>query len=77
MNTVNPSPVETRMMRSLEAGNMPGHAEVAHEMARQRIPLGGYAQPDDIAKVMLFLSGNGSDFLTGGVHMADGGWSGS
>ena len=75
VNTVNPSPVETRMMRSLEEGQAPAHAEMAHEMIRQRIPLGRYAEPDDIARVMLFLAGSESDFLTGGVYMADGGWS--
>jgi NAD(P)-dependent dehydrogenase (short-subunit alcohol dehydrogenase family) len=75
VNTVNPSPVETRMMRSLEEGSAPGHAARAREATRQRIPLGRYAEPDDIAKVMLFLASPDSEFLTGGVYMADGGWS--
>lgn len=75
VNTVNPSPVETRMMRSLEEGQAPGQAAMAHEMIRQRIPLGRYAEPDDIARVMLFLASADAEFLTGGVYMADGGWS--
>jgi NAD(P)-dependent dehydrogenase (short-subunit alcohol dehydrogenase family) len=53
----------------------PGQGEMAHEATRQRIPLGRYAEPDDIARVMLFLAGDESGFLTGGVYMADGGWS--
>ena len=59
------------MTRSLEEGQAPAHAE----MIRQRIPLGRYAEPDDIARVMLFLAGSDSEFLTGGVYMAGGGWS--
>ena len=77
VNTINPSPVETRMMRSLEEGMAPGQAEMAHEATRQRIPLGRYAEPEDIAQVMLFLVGPEAEFLTGGVYMADGGWSAS
>jgi len=77
VNTVNPSPVETRMMRSLEAGMAPGNAELVHESTRQRIPLGRYAEPEDIARMMLFLASAESEFLTGGVYMADGGWSAS
>ena len=63
------------MTRSLEEGQAPAHAGMAHEMIRQRIPLGRYAEPDDIARVMLFLAGSDSEFLTGGVYTAGGGWS--
>jgi NAD(P)-dependent dehydrogenase (short-subunit alcohol dehydrogenase family) len=73
VNTVNPSPVETRMMRSLEEGFAPGQAEAAKEMMRSRIPMGRYAEPEDIAKVMLFLASDDSAFVTGSVYMADGG----
>ena len=49
VNTVNPSPVETRMMRSLEEGFAPGDAEAARERMRANIPLGRYGEPEDIA----------------------------
>jgi NAD(P)-dependent dehydrogenase (short-subunit alcohol dehydrogenase family) len=77
VNTVNPSPVETRMMRSLEEGMAPGNGEVVHESLKQRIPLGRYGEPDDIARLMLFLSSDDAAFLTGGVYMADGGMTAS
>ena len=77
VNTVNPSPVETRMMRSLEEGLMPGQAAAVHQLMTSRIPLGRYAEPRDIAKVMLFLASDDSAFLTGGVYMADGGMTAS
>ena len=73
VNTVNPSPVETRMMRSLEEGFSPGEAETAIEGMRANIPLGRYAEAEDIAKIMLFLASDDSDFVTGSVYMADGG----
>ena len=77
VNTVNPSPVETRMMRSLEEGLMPGQQAAVHQMMVDRIPLGRYAEPQDIAKVMMFLASDDSAFLTGGVYMADGGMTAS
>ena len=73
VNTVNPSPVETRMMRSLEEGLAPGDAEAVREGMRANIPLGRYAEPEDIAKVMLFLASDDSEFITGSVYVADGG----
>lgn len=73
VNTVNPSPVETRMMRSLEEGIMPGDAEAAHTMITGSIPLGRYGEPEDVANLMAFLAGDEARFLTGGVYMVDGG----
>ena len=73
VNTVNPSPVETRMMRSLEAGMMPDDLNAAHDMMSANIPLGRYAEPVDIATMMLFLASDEGAFMTGGVYMADGG----
>lgn len=74
VNTVNPSPVDTRMMRSIEDGIAPGGGEAIKENFEQSIPMGRYGQPDDIAKVMLFLASDDAEFLTGSVYMADGGY---
>lgn len=73
VNTVNPSPVDTRMMRSLEEGMAPGAAEQAKAAMEANIPLGRYAQPEDIANVMLFLVSDDASFVSGSVYMADGG----
>ncbi len=74
VNTVNPAPVETRMMRSIEAGG--GEADVAAVKKRIEagIPLGRYGEPEDVAKVMLFLASDDSSFVTGSVYLADGGY---
>jgi NAD(P)-dependent dehydrogenase (short-subunit alcohol dehydrogenase family) len=73
VNTVNPSPVETRMMRSLEEGFAPGSGEEVHQNLKAGIPLGRYGEPEDIARLMLFLSSDDANFITGSVYMADGG----
>lgn len=73
VNTVNPSPVETRMMRSLEEGFAPGDSEAMKAQMMANIPMGRYAEPHDIAKVMLFLASDDSEFVTGSVYLADGG----
>ena len=61
------------MMRSLEEGFAPGDAEAVRQQMRANIPLGRYAEPEDIAKLMLFLASVDSEFVTGSVYMADGG----
>lgn len=73
VNTVNPSPVDTRMMRSLEEGMAPGAAEEAKARMEANIPLGRYAEPEDIANIMLFLVSDDAKFVSGSVYLADGG----
>ena len=75
VNSVNPSPVETNMMRVLEDGMSEINGEeVNQETFAEQIPLGRYAEANEIAKLMLFLSGDDSEFITGSVHTIDGGF---
>ena len=74
VNTVNPSPVETEMMRRLEEGFMPGSADAAKTSLAGSIPMNRYGTPEEIAKVMLFLASDDSAWVTGAVCMADGGF---
>jgi NAD(P)-dependent dehydrogenase (short-subunit alcohol dehydrogenase family) len=73
VNTVNPSPTETLMMRRLEDGFVPGAQTAAHDAIATSIPLARYGEPQDVANLMLFLASDESRFLTGGVYMVDGG----
>lgn len=73
VNTVNPAPVNTRMMRSLEEGMRPGEADEAKAGIEAGIPMQRYAEPEDIANIMLFLASDESAFITGSVYLADGG----
>jgi NAD(P)-dependent dehydrogenase (short-subunit alcohol dehydrogenase family) len=73
VNTINPSPVDNRMMRSLEEGYAPGKGEAAKEGFEQSIPLSRYATPQEIAKLVVFLASDDSQFITGTTQVIDGG----
>jgi NAD(P)-dependent dehydrogenase (short-subunit alcohol dehydrogenase family) len=76
VNTVNPAPIETRMMRSLEemrASNAGATVEQVKQRHAARIPLKRYGEPEEVARLMLFLASDESRFCTGGVYMVDGG----
>ena len=73
VNTVNPGPVETNMMRFLEEEMTSEDKKDVKGDIESSIPLGHYAQPEEIAKLMLFLASEDSSFITGSVYMADGG----
>ena len=60
VNTVNPSPVETRMMRSLEAGLTAGHASAAERSDQEPDPMQRYGMPEESPKLMLFLASDDS-----------------
>ena len=73
VNTVNPSPVETRMMRSLEQGMAPNDSNAAKVRIASSIPLGRYPDPAEIAQVMAFLLSDEASWITGSVYPVDGG----
>lgn len=73
VNTINPSPVDNRMMRSLEAGYSPGDAENMKKAFENSIPLGRYAEPIEIAQLVRFLASDESKFITGTTQVIDGG----
>lgn len=73
VNSVHPSPVNTRMMRSLEAGMSPDNANAAKEAQEKAIPMQRYGESDDIAKLVLFLASDDSTFITGAQYRVDGG----
>lgn len=73
VNTVNPGPTETRMMRSIEKQGRPDSPEGVKEHLTNWIPMKRYNEPEDIANMMLFLASDESKLCTGGVYMVDGG----
>ncbi len=73
VNSVHPSPVNTRMMRSLESGFAPEDAEAAKATMEKAIPLGRYGESGDIANLVLFLASDESRFITGAQYRIDGG----
>jgi 3alpha(or 20beta)-hydroxysteroid dehydrogenase len=71
-NAIAPSPVESRMMRSIEEMTAPGAADAAKERYTSMIPAGRYANNEDVANTALFLASDASGFCTGGVYPVDG-----
>ena len=73
VNAVCPSPIETRMMRSLERGLNPDDPESVHRAAAANIPLGRYGEPEEVAALAAFLCSDDAKFISGGVYTVDGG----
>ncbi len=73
INTIHPSPIETRMMRAIEHGRAPGAEAAAKQMITSRIPAGRYGTPDEVAATALFLASDDSRYCTGGRYSVDGG----
>jgi len=77
VNAICPGPVETRMMRSLEAQRNPSDPEAMAAAIRAGIPTGRYTTADEVANAVLYLCSALSGNVTGTHMMLDGGRSGS
>lgn len=73
VNSIHPSPVNNRMMRSIEEGASAGHGEEVKKQFEASIPLKRYAEPIEIAQLVLFLASDESQFITGTTQVIDGG----
>lgn len=73
VNTVNPGPLDTRMMRSIEEGYAPGNAAFFKSQLEQVTPMGRYGRADEITGMMVFLASDDASYCTGGTYMVDGG----
>lgn len=73
VNTVNPGPVDNRMMRSIEAQANPDDPESVQEHFSATIPLGRYAKNEEIASMALFLASDDSSYCNGSSFIVDGG----
>ncbi len=73
-NAICPSPIDTRMMRSLEdAMKTDGLTQDDMKaMIAMNIPLGRYGQPSEVADLMAFLLSDDSKFLSGTAIPIDG-----
>ncbi len=68
VNAIGPGWVKTELTQALR--NDPERFKAISD----RIPLGRWAEPEDIAGVAVFLASDASDYITGQVIFVDGGW---
>jgi len=75
INSINPGPIASRMMRSLEAGlSSGGNAEAMHAAFAALIPAGRYGTAEEVAALVAFLASEDARYLHGGVYTIDGGF---
>ena len=74
VNTLNPGPVDNRMMRSIEDQASPGHGDEVRKMFTSRVPLGRYVTNDECAAMAVLLLSDAASGLTGNTYLVDGGY---
>jgi NAD(P)-dependent dehydrogenase (short-subunit alcohol dehydrogenase family) len=75
INAVCPGATDTTMLEAMHRQLTPGHEKQSRASMENRIPLKRYGRDEEIARLNLFLASDESSYMTGGVHVADGGWS--
>lgn len=71
VNCIAPGSVETSMIeRDFEHF---GDADLARRAYNELYPMGRIARPEEIAKLVVFLASDNASFITGAVHVIDGG----
>jgi len=66
VNAIAPAQIDTRLTRSLPAD--------ARRRRTERIPMGRFGQPDEVARAALFLASDEASFVTGHTLAVDGGY---
>lgn len=74
VNTINPGPVDNRMMRSIEEQANPGHGGDVKKIFTSRMPLGRYVVNEECAAMALFLLSDESSGCTGNTYLVDAGY---
>lgn len=73
VNAISPHAVETEMMRRIEANRNPEEAAASKQAVIDGIPLSRYAQPEEIADLVIFIGSDKASFITGTYQRIDGG----
>ena len=71
VNAISPGPIETPIFGKI--GLSPEEIAGFSESMVNQVPLGRVGQPDEIAKTVLFLTGEASSFVQGAEIEVDGG----
>ncbi|NNL94744.1 MAG: SDR family oxidoreductase [Xanthomonadales bacterium] len=74
VNAIGPGPVDNRMMESIGEQMSPEDVAAFKAQISQTVALGRYATNDEIANLALFLASDESSYMTGSLHLVDGGF---
>jgi len=72
VNTINPGPIESRMMDSLDSTRA-ANADAIRKATEAAIPAGRYGKPEEVAALAAFLASDDASYINGGIHTVDGG----
>jgi NAD(P)-dependent dehydrogenase (short-subunit alcohol dehydrogenase family) len=73
VNTINPGPVDNEFQTGIEVRMGAITGQNITQQLNQQIPLQRHARPDEIAGAVLYFASDLSTYVTGTVHMVDGG----
>jgi len=74
INSVNPGPIASRMMSSLEDGLGGGNGPAVHDALKGMIPAGRYGTTEEVAALVAFLASEDARYINGAVMTVDGGF---
>jgi len=73
VNAVCPGPINTRMIQSLAQQLNPDDPAAIAKANVARNPMGRYGEPEEVARVVVFLASDESDYVNGVAWLIDGG----
>ena len=73
VNAVNPGVTDTDMMKHVHDTLAPDRPDAIKNDFAQAVPMGRYARPDEIARMVAFLASDDSAYVTGMPHVVAGG----
>ncbi len=75
VNSVNPGPLDSKMIAALERGGSPQAPEKARALMLRKVPMARYGTLSEVANMVLFLASDESSYCTGALFPVDGGTS--
>ena len=73
VNSVNPGPIDNRMMQSIEHMAAPGGEDQVRQGFSARVPLGRYGRNEEVGHLVAFLLGDAASYCSGNPFLVDGG----
>lgn len=70
--SVNPGPIESRMMDSINTGQSTDRA-AAHQAVAAMVPQQRYGRAEEVAELVAFLASDAATYCHGGIYSVDGG----